>query len=455
MTLLSTLLAFVIALGLLITFHEFGHYLVARWSGVKVLRFSIGFGRPFYKKTLGQDQTEWVLAAIPLGGYVKMLDEREGTVPTHELARAFNRQPVLKRFAIVAAGPIANFLLAILLYWVLFVIGVTGMKPVLGDVEPMTPAASAGLSAGETITSIARQSVTTWQDARLALLDHAVDRNATVELEVVAENGVTHKRMLDLSTLNPDELDGDFLRKIGLSTYKPVLDSVIGQVIVGSAADKAGFQTEDEILAIDGKEILYWDEVVNEIRANPERELEVEVLRAKSVMKLTLVPEKALENQSEIGKAGIAPKVEHAALENLLITTSYTPFAALVKAITKTWEITHFTLRMLGKMITGDVSLKNVSGPITIADYAGQSAQMGVAAYLGFLALVSVSLGVLNLLPIPVLDGGHLMYYVIEIIRGTPLSEKTMEIGHQIGMGLLVTLMLFALHNDLLRLISG
>ncbi|MEY3122757.1 MAG: RIP metalloprotease RseP [Nitrosomonas sp.] len=455
MTLLSTLLAFVIALGLLITFHEFGHYLVARWSGVKVLRFSIGFGRPLYKKVMGQDQTEWVVAAIPLGGYVKMLDEREGSVSAHELTRAFNRQPVLKRFAIVAAGPLANFLLAIVLYWLLFVAGVTGIKPVLGDIEPMTLAASAGLHAGETIVKVDNQVVATWQDVRLALLDRAVDRDATVELEVMAEDSIIHKRMLDFSTFHPDELNADFLTKIGLSIYKPVLNSVIGQVIAGSAADKAGLQAEDEILAIDGKEILYWDEVVSEVRTHPERELEIEILRDKSVIKLVLVPEKTRENQSEIGKAGIAPKIEHAVLEDLLVTTSYSPFVALVKAVLKTWDMTYFTLRMLGKMVTGDVSLKNVSGPITIADYAGQSAQMGMVAYLGFLALVSISLGVLNLLPIPVLDGGHLMYYIIEMIRGAPLSERVMEIGHQIGMGLLITLMLFALHNDLLRLISG
>jgi len=455
MTLLSTLLAFVIALGLLITFHEFGHYLVARWSGVKVLRFSIGFGRPLYKKVMGQDQTEWVVAAIPLGGYVKMLDEREGSVSAHELTRAFNCQPVLKRFAIVAAGPLANFLLAIVLYWLLFVAGVTGIKPVLGDIEPMTLAASAGLHAGETIVKVDNQVVATWQDVRLALLDRAVDRDATVELEVMAEDNIIHKRMLDFSTFHPDELNADFLTKIGLSIYKPVLNSVIGQVIAGSAADKAGLQAEDEILAIDGKEILYWDEVVSEVRTHPERELEIEILRDKSVIKLVLVPEKTRENQSEIGKAGIAPKIEHAVLEDLLVTTSYSPFVALVKAVLKTWDMTYFTLRMLGKMVTGDVSLKNVSGPITIADYAGQSAQMGMVAYLGFLALVSISLGVLNLLPIPVLDGGHLMYYIIEMIRGAPLSERVMEIGHQIGMGLLITLMLFALHNDLLRLISG
>ncbi|MDT8363549.1 MAG: RIP metalloprotease RseP [Nitrosomonas sp.] len=454
MTLLSALLAFVIALGLLITFHEFGHYLIARWSGVKVLRFSIGFGRPFYSKILGKDKTEWVLAAIPLGGYVKMLDEREGVVPAHELARAFNRQPVLKRFAIVAAGPLANFLLAILLYWVLFVLGVTGIKPVLGDIEPLTPAASAGLNAGETIVRINQQPVATWQDVRLVLLDRAVDRDATVELEVAAENGAMYKRILDLSTLHSDELDADFLSKTGLSIYRPVLASVIGQVVMDSPADRAGFQPEDEILAIDGREILYWDEVVNDIRTNPERELEIDILRGKSTMKLVLVPERIRENESDIGKAGIAPKIEHAALDNLLVTISHSPLTALVEALSKTWDMTYFTLRMLGKMVTGDVSLKNVSGPITIADYAGQSAQMGIAAYLGFLALLSVSLGVLNLLPIPVLDGGHLMYYVIEMIRGAPLSEKTMEIGHQIGMGLLMTLMLFALHNDFLRLIS-
>lgn len=455
MTLLSTLLAFVIALGLLITFHEFGHYLLARWAGVKVLRFSIGFGHPLYKRKWGPDQTEWVVAAIPLGGYVKMLDEREGFVPEHELTRAFNRQPVSKRFAIVAAGPLANFLLAILLYWVLFVVGVSGIKPVLGDIPPMTLAASAGLRAGETITRIDDQLVATWQDVRLALLDRAVDRVADVILEVKAENGVIHKRTLDLSTLHPDELDTDFLDKIGLSIYKPVLTSVIGQVIAGSVADKAGLQAGDEILAIDGKEIMYWDEVVSQIRSSPERELEIEILRDRSVIKLTLVPEKVREDQTEIGKAGIAPKIEHAALENLLVTVSHPPFTALVKAIVKTWDMTYFTLRMLGKMIIGNVSLKNVSGPITIADYAGQSAQMGMVAYLGFLALVSVSLGVLNLLPIPVLDGGHLMYYAIEMIRGAPLSERVMEIGHQIGMGLLITLMLLALHNDLLRLISG
>lgn len=455
MTLLSTILAFVVALGLLITFHEFGHYLVARWCGVKVLRFSVGFGQPLFRRCLGNDQTEWVVAAIPLGGYVKMLDEREGQVPVDELSRAFNRQSVSKRFAIVAAGPIANFLLAILLYWLLFVIGVSGVKPILGKIEPLTPAASVGFREGETIIRIDDQLVATWQDARLILLGHAVDRRTDVEVEVTDEYGAAHKLKLDLSNLDAEDLDSDFLSKLGLKAYQPVFSPVIGQVIAGGVAERAGLQAGDEIIAIDGKEIVYWEEIVSEIRANPGQTLELEVMREGQVFGLSLTPETAFENDIEIGKIGIAPKIEHEILENLVVNLSYSPGTALAKAITKTWEMTYFTLRMLGKMVVGDVSLKNVSGPITIADYAGQSAQMGFTAYLSFLALISVSLGVLNLLPIPVLDGGHLMYYAIEMIRGAPLPEKVMEIGHQIGMALLITLMIFALHNDLLRLISG
>lgn len=452
MTLLSTILAFAVALGLLITFHEFGHYLVARWSGVKVLRFSVGFGQPLLSWRLGSDRTEWVIAAIPLGGYVKMLDEQEGQVPANELSRAFNRQPVSKRFAIVAAGPAANFLLAILLYWLLFVLGVSGVKPMLGKIEPLTPAASAGFREGETITAIGDLPVATWQEARLALLDHAVEKEAEVRVTVTDEYGTNRRLRLDFSNLSAEDLDSDFLNKTGLSAYQPVLAPVVGQIIAEGAAERAGLQAGDEIVAIDGKEVISWEEVVNEVRTSPGRSLAIEVMREGQIFDLSLLPDAVLEGNTEIGKVGIAPEIDHALLENLLVNISYPPGEALLKAITRTWEMTYFTLRMLGKMVTGDVSLKNVSGPITIANYAGQSAQMGFTAYLGFLALISISLGVLNLLPIPVLDGGHLMYYSIEMIRGTPLPEKIMQIGHQVGIVLLITLMVFALHNDLLRL---
>ncbi len=454
MTVLATIFAFVVALGLLITFHELGHYLVARWCGVKVLRFSLGFGIPFFKKRLGNDQTEWVVAAIPLGGYVKMLDEHEGEVPAGERHRAFNHQPVSKRFAIVAAGPVANFLLAILLYWLLFILGVSGVKPILGEIEPETPAAVAGFRGGDTITGIGDQTITTWQEARLLLLDNAVDRNADVRIRVIDENGISRQLRFDLSSLDAEDIEKDFLGKLGLSAFQPVIASVIDQVMNGGAAERAGLKTGDRILAINGKDVAVWEDVVMAIRSNPGRTLRFEVLRDGLEFDLSLQPETVFEGVTEIGKAGITPRIKHTFLEGLLVKTSYPPATALAKAVTKTWEMSYFTLRMLGKMITGDVSLKNISGPITIANYAGQSAQMGLTAYLGFLALISISLGVLNLLPIPVLDGGHLMYYLIEMVRGAPLSEKIMYIGHQIGVVLLVTLMIFAIHNDLLRLVS-
>lgn len=455
MSLLFSILAFVVALGVLITFHEFGHYLVARWSGVKVLRFSIGFGQPLFKKCLGKDQTEWVIAALPLGGYVKMLDEREGEVLPQELGRAFNRQPVAKRFAIVAAGPIANFLLAILLYWLLFMSGISGIKPVLGPVKPLTPAALAAFEQGETIVKIENESIPTWQDARWRLLSHAVDRNPEVMVETVNAYGEISWRKLNLSDMAADDLDVNFLEKIGLVSYQPVMAPIIGKVITGGAGDRAGLLAGDDILAVNNKDIPSWEVLVKEIRAQPEQLLELEILRDNKTMTIAITPDKAIEGKTEIGKIGIAPKIDHETMDKLLVKVSYPAGTALLKAFDKTWEMTFFTLRMLGKMVIGEVSWKNVSGPITIADYAGQSAQIGIMAYLGFLALISVSLGVLNLLPIPVLDGGHLMYYVIEIIRGAPLSEKAIVIGQQIGMAMLFTLMVFAIYNDIYRLIFG
>lgn len=455
MTILTTIIAFIVALGVLITFHELGHYWVARWSGVKVLRFSIGFGRPLFKKSLGKDQTEWVLAALPLGGYVKMLDEREGAVSPHELPRAFNQQSVYKRFAIVAAGPIANFLLAILLYWILFMLGVNGVKPLIGPIKQATPAAFAAFEEGETIQKIEGEAVATWQDARWALLTQAVDRNPVVVVETVNSHGQTAVRKLDLSQIHTDDLDANFLEGIGFIAHQPSMDPIIGQVIAGGVGYQAGLKEGDEILAINQKEILKWEELVREIRASPGQLIELEVLRKGQIIDMMITPESVNENGQNVGKVGIAPKVDPSMVEKYLINVSYSPIVAFYKACWKTWEMTAFTFRMLGKMLIGEVSWKNVSGPITIADYAGQSAQMGVASFLGFLALISVSLAVLNLLPIPVLDGGHLMYYLVEIIRGTPLSEKTMALGQQIGMAVLFTLMIFAVYNDIYRLVAS
>jgi regulator of sigma E protease len=453
MTFLFTITAFIVALGLLIVFHEFGHFLVARWCGVKVLRFSIGFGQPLLRKRWGKDQTEWVISAFPLGGYVKMLDEREGSVPPEELSQSFNRKPVTRRFAIVAAGPIANFLLAIVLYWLLFMLGVSAMKPVLGPVTPATPAAFAGFERGETIMKIETESVPTWQDARWLLLSRAVERAPAVAMEILNKDGQTVLRKLDLSGVQPDDLDGDFLKKIGLSTYQPEVKPIISHVVPDSAGQRAGLVAGDEILAVNGRKIALWEDLVQQVRNSPGVALMLEVRRNGITIDTEIIPDSVTESGEKIGKAGIAPQVDPAELEKLLIEISYPPGTAIVRAVTKTWETSVFTLQMLGKMVVGEVSWKNVSGPITIADYAGKSAQMGVSSYLSFLALISISLGVLNLLPIPVLDGGHLMYYVVEIVKGGPVSAKAMEIGQQVGMALLFALMAFAIYNDISRLI--
>lgn len=455
MSITYTIISFIIALGILITFHEFGHYLVARWSGVKVLRFCIGFGQPIFRRRWGKDRTEWVIAAIPLGGYVKMLDENEGKVATADLPRAFNRQPVGRRFAIVAAGPIANFLLAIVLYWLLFILGVHGMKPILGPVEPGSPAAYAKFEEGDTIVQIENEPVSSWQDARWTLLRYAVDQAPNVQIQTIDKKGNSNWRQLNLSQIDPNKLNENFPGIIGLTSYQPTFDPIIGQVIADGVGSRAGLQAGDEIIAANHSEILTWMDFVKEIRSNPGKTLELEILRHGQMLTLTVTPEASTENGIQVGKIGVAPVVNQAEIDELLVTVSYPIVQSLQKAVLKTWETTVLTLQMLVKMITGDVSWKNVSGPISIADYAGQSAQMGLVSYLAFLALISVSIGVLNLLPIPILDGGHLMYYLIEIVKGSPLSDKAMLIGQKIGLTMLFMLMTFAIYNDINRLITG
>jgi regulator of sigma E protease len=455
MALLTTIAAFAVALGCLIVVHEFGHYLVARACGVKVLRFSVGFGKPLWTKRYGRDATEWVIAAFPLGGYVKMLDEREGPVARDELHRAFNRQSVWRRVAIVVAGPAANFLLAIALYWALFIYGVPGLKPVLAEPPAGTPAHHAGFTAGDTLTRIGTEPVATWQDARWVLLQHALQKS-TVEVAVRPAAGAAVTRRLDLSGVTTDELDSDFLRALGLVRFQPPLKPVIGEVMGGGAAERAGLRAGDEIVAIANQRIEHWDQVVKLVRAHPGASLVVEVRRAGALQPAIAVsPETVIEGGQKIGRIGAAPRVDPVALAELIVDVRYGPLESFARAARKTWETSIFSLRMLGKMIVGEVSLKNLSGPITIADYAGQSAQSGAGSYLLFLALISISLGVLNLLPIPLLDGGHLMYYAIEILRGRPLSDRAIEIGQHAGLVLLITLMAFALYNDIHRLVGG
>jgi regulator of sigma E protease len=447
-----TFLSFITAIVVLVAFHEYGHYLVARLCGVKVLRFSIGFGKVIYSKRFSGGETEWSLSAIPLGGYVKMLDEREGEVKPEELSRTFNRQPVLRRMAIVVAGPVANLLLAIVFYWVLFIYGVPGLKPIVGNVAPDTAAAAAQLQVQQTIVSINGTETLTWQDVRWVLLD-SVLQGGSAELEVRTPQGDIAQRMLDLSALTAADLDSDFLRKLGLQPYQPVIRPVIGKLVENSVAQRAGLQVDDHILSANGQPVENWEAWVEMVRSHPGSLLHLEIKREGHVITLDLTPDAVQDGEQLIGKIGAAPRIDQQEFDALMTEVRYSPINALTQAVRKTWETSVVSLQMMGRMIMGQVSLKNLSGPITIADYAGQSASMGLGAYLSFLALISISLGVLNLLPIPLLDGGHLLYYVVELIKGSPVPEALWEVGQKVGMAILFTLMALALFNDFSRLI--
>jgi len=454
MNFLFTLAAFAVTLGVMIVVHEYGHYRVARWCGVKVLRFCVGFGKPIFVRRYGADQTEWVLAAFPLGGYVKMLDEQEGEVAAHELHRAYNQQSVYRRCAIVVAGPLANLIMAVLLYWLLFMLGVPGVKPMLGEPSATTPAAYAAFQRGEVITRIGGETVATWQDARWSMLQQVLDA-PTLEIEVETPQHVVAVRTLDVSSITSDDLENDFLEKLGLVHFQTDIAAKIGALQPEGAAAKAGFKVGDEIVAVNRQDVRRWDDWVQWVRQSPQKALSVKIRRGNEQLILDVSPGAVGESGKTIGRVGASPVIDREMLKTLITEVRYPPHKAFAKALAKTWETSVFSLKMLLRMVTGQVSWKNISGPITIADYAGQSAHMGWIAYLSFLALISISLGVLNLLPVPLLDGGHLLYYMAEIIKGSPVSEKTMEIGQQIGIAILLTLMLFAFYNDINRLITG
>lgn len=456
-----TILAFVLAIALLVVFHEFGHYWVARRCGVRVLRFSLGFGKVIYSKRFVGSDTEWVISAIPVGGYVKMLDEREDEVAPQDLPYAFNRKPVLQRMAIVVAGPLANFLLAILLYWGLFVHGVPGLKPMLGVIPQGTPAAAAQMQAQETILAINGKPVPSWQELHWMLLESVVRqnpdevKNGRVKIQAQTVGGETVDQLLDVSGLSAKDLNGDFLGKLGLHLYQPVVLPIIGNIAQDSVAQRAGLQHGDHVLSANGVAMKHWMDLVNTIRAHPSQAVLLDVRRGATNLQIKVVPQAVEESGKTIGRIGAGPEVDDAAWRAMSIEVSYSPLKALVQSLRKTWETSAISLDMMGKMVMGEVSVKNISGPITIADYAGQSAKIGVVAYLSFLALISISLGVLNLLPIPLLDGGHLLYYVVELIKGSPVSELSWEFGQKIGIALLGTLMVFAIYNDLNRFVSG
>ena len=446
--------AFLVVIAVLIVVHEFGHYLAARWCGVRVLRFSVGFGRPLLQRRLGKDGTEWAVGVFPLGGYVKMLDEREGEVAPAERDRAFNRQSVGKRSLIVAAGPAANFILAILLYWVVFMLGSQELRPLLGTPPVASPAAVAGIVNGEQVRAVDGEPVATWDDLRWRLLHKAVSQESA-DLEVINERHEIAVRRLPLAAAGEKGWEGDALERLGVRFFRPDIAPVVGKVMPASPGEAAGLRAGDEILAIDGEEVRTWHDFVLRVRAAPGRLLRIELLRDGQAVVVEAVPDVLGERGQQVGKLGVAVAESPETRRELRVFGRHGFFAAGAKALGETWDKSVFSLVMLGKMLTGEVSWRNLSGPVTIADYAGQSARLGLDYYLKFMALVSISLGVMNLLPVPVLDGGHLMYHMIEVVRRRPLSERAMELSQRVGMSVLFVLMAFAFFNDMNRLFSG
>jgi len=456
MSVIHNIFFFIVAIGVLVTFHEFGHYWVARKSGVKVLRFSVGFGKPILKwvRTSKEgDVIEYVVAAVPLGGYVKMLDEREGEVAEKEKSRAFNNQSIGTRAAIVFAGPAFNFILAIFLYWIVFMLGTTVDRAFVGETTSGSIAASAGFEVQDEVLQVGETAIVSWNDFRLEVLGQGLD-GGDLDVLVQATDGNQYIRTLALGDMRLLEEEGDIFTHLGFSQWWPVLKPEIGGVIEGGAAEIVGLKKGDILLQANGVEIFDWITLVKEIRKNPNKSMTFKVLRDNVESIYNIVPGTRKTEDGEQGYIGAYQYVPDDVHQLLTTRLEYTASEAVPKAIEKTWVMSTLTLRVLWKMVAGEASLSNISGPITIATYAGVTASIGLVSFLSFLAIISVSLGVLNLLPIPMLDGGHLFYYLIEFIKGSPVSEAFELRGQQVGIAILAVLMSVAIFNDIQRLVQ-
>ncbi|CAM3853816.1 sigma E protease regulator RseP [Rahnella bruchi] len=450
MNILWSLAAFIVALGVLITVHEFGHFWVARRCGVRVERFSVGFGRALWRRT-DQQGTEYVLAIIPLGGYVKMLDERVEAVAPEFRHQSFNNKKVWQRAAIISAGPIANFIFAIFAYWLVFVIGVPSVRPVIANITANSIAAQSNISSGMELKSVAGIETPDWESVRMALMGEIGDDQTTVGVAQFGSSQVVEKT-LDLRQWQFDPEKQDPVVSLGMIPRGPQIESVLQEVQPDSAAQKAGLQAGDRIVKVDGQILESWQSFVIQVRDNPGKPIALEVERSGDPVALTLTPDTKSAGKGKIqGFAGVVPKVIPLPDEFKTIR-QYGPFVAFYEAGDKTWQLMKLTVSMLGKLITGDVKLNNLSGPISIAQGAGMSAEYGLVSYLTFLALISVNLGIINLFPLPVLDGGHLLFLAIEKLKGGPVSERVQDFSYRIGSVLLVLLMGLALFNDFSRL---
>ncbi|VAW50985.1 Intramembrane protease RasP/YluC, implicated in cell division based on FtsL cleavage [hydrothermal vent metagenome] len=464
MDFLHNIFFFIVAIGVLVTFHEFGHYWVARKAGVKVLRFSVGFGNPLLswrRKTAEGDDIEYVIAAIPLGGYVKMLDEREGNVSDTDKARAFNNQTISKRIAIVFAGPAFNFILAIFLYWIVFMLGSTVDRPFVGEVDADSIVAKAGFQPKDEVLLVGNAAVKSWNGFRLEFLNQGLN-GGDIPIQVRDADGLKKTRTLALGDMHILEDEGDVFKHIGFKQWWPKLKPEIGGVMKESAAENAGIRQGDVVVKVNGVAIDEWMTLVKMIRKNPNVAMDFIVLREGLEKNITIIPKsrevkvdgEAGQKIEQQGYIGAYQHISEEIRQQLVTQIKYSPLEAGKQAVIKTWDMSSLTLRVLWKMVSGEANLANISGPITIATYAGVTASIGLVSFLSFLAVISVSLGVLNLLPVPMLDGGHLLYYVIEIIKGSPVSEAFELRGQQLGIAVLALLMSIAIFNDIQRLVQ-
>lgn len=446
---LTNLLSFVVAISILIAIHEYGHYIVGRLSGMKILRFSIGFGKPIWLRRAGKDNTEYCLASIPLGGYVRFLDSREGPVEPEDEGRAFNQRPIPARIATLLAGPLFNFLFAIVAYWVLFMPGAMVMQPAIGEVAPDSHAERAGLQYGDKIVAVGEIQTNDWESTLVAILEAMVS-SGEIPLMLEDEHGGQRRALLsvgeDATRLTEP---GALFDGLGFDIWQPL--SRVGQLTPGGAAELAGIRAGDDIVSIDGESVRYWTQLLTVVRSKPGETVDVEYTRDGYILSvnMTLGEEGTGDERRGLIGVGLADTAA-----DYYYRRTYTPLESLSAAVDKTWTSTLFTIRMLGRMVTGDVSIKNISGPINIAQFAGESAERGFRNFLGFLAIISISLGVLNLLPIPVLDGGQIVYQLVEMVKGSPLTERAQVIGQQVGILALLLLMSFAFYNDIARILG-
>ena len=455
MTILTYILAFLVAIGILVAVHEYGHFWMARRMGIRVLRFSIGFGRVLWSRR-GADGTEYAFSAIPLGGYVKLLDEREGPVDPALASQAYNRKPVWRRILVLLAGPFANFLFAAVAYWILLVVGTAALKPVIGEVTADSIASRAGLQQGDAIVGVASKPVTTREGAVLAILDRLMD-GTPIELEVQGAEGTASLRELQLVIKGDRRAltePGALMSGLGFDFWYPTIPTEIGKIVPGSPAEKVGLQIGDRVVAVAGEPVADFQAMVKIVQPSPGKTLVFAIERKGERFDVPIEVEAQREGDRMIGRIGIQPAAGLAVPASMRTIERFGPVSAVGHALEKTWDMSLLTVRMIWNVATGDVSVKNLSGPINIAEYAGFSARQGILSFLSFLAVVSVSLFVLNLLPIPILDGGQVVYQLAEVVKGSPLSERAQAVGQQIGILLLLVLMSFAFYNDLSRLFS-